>query len=136
MRTSSRATSLAPDAQGQLFGRKCRQIGYWVSTVVVALVMGYSGLVYLPHPSEALEELFALSSQTIVGLLQLLGSVVLLIPGLRRLKPWAYGAFAVLFSREIFSALASGEKRDALASSIALVLLAISFFLRPTHKQR
>ena len=96
MKTFLRAMSLAPDAQGQLFGRKCRHIGYWVSTGVVALVMGYSGLDYLRYAPESLEELFALSSYSIVGLLQLLGSVVLLLPGLRRLKPWAYGTFAVL----------------------------------------
>lgn len=133
MKTFLRAMSLAPDTQGQLFGRKCRHIGYWVSTGVVALVMGYSGLVYLRYSPESLEEVFALSSSSLVGLLQLLGSVVLILPRLRRLKSWVYGTFAVLFSREIFSALASGEKRDAPASSIALVLLAISFFLK---KQR
>ena len=128
--------SLAPDAQGQFFGRKCLRIGYWISTGVVALLMAFSGLIYLRYAPTALEGLFALSSSSFVGVFQLLGSMVLLAPGWPRLKPWVYVIAALLFNRETFSALASGETREAIAFSIALGLLAISFLLRPAMERR
>ena len=133
MKTSFRAKSLAPDAQEQFFGRKCLRIGYWISTGVVALLMAFSGLVYLRYAPEAMEGLFALSYSSYVGVFQLLGSIVLLAPGWPRLKPWVYAISALLFNKETFSALASGETREAVAFSIALGLLAISFLLRPVR---
>jgi hypothetical protein len=136
MKTSFRAKSLAPDAQGQFFGRTCLRIGYWVSTGVVALLMASSGLTYLRYAPQALEGLFALSYFSFVGVFQLLGSIVLLAPGWPRLKPWVYAISALHFNREIFIALASGETREAVAFFIVLGLLAISFLLRPAMERR
>lgn len=136
MKTSFRAKSLAPDAQGYFFGRRCLRIGYWISTGVVALLMAFSGLIYLRYAPEALEGLFTLSYSSFVGVFQLLGSIVLLAPGWPRLKPWVYAISALLLNREAFSALTSGETREAVACSIALGLLAISFLLRPAMERR
>lgn len=102
-------------------------------------MMAESGFVYLRYAPAIFDELGNLpfpSCYSLLGLIEVLGSAVILAPGWPRLKLWAYAAFALVFGSDLLSALASSEKRYALASFIALLLLAISFCLRPAARRR
>lgn len=101
--------------------------------------MAKSGFTYLRYAAGIFDELGNLpflSRYWLLGLIEVLGSVLLLAPGWPRLKLLAYAAFTLVFGSDILSALASSEKRYVLASLIALLLLAISFCLRSAARRR
>ena len=64
MKTSLRTMSLEAAAAEQSYATKRMWIGYWVSTGVVAVVMGYSGFAYLRYAPASFADLFALASGT------------------------------------------------------------------------
>ena len=139
MNTSPCAGDVAPAASARPASRRWKWIAYWIATVVIALIMAESGITYLRYAAGIFDEpgsLPFLSRYWLLGLIEFLGSAVLLAPGLPRLKLWCYGAFALVFGSDVLSALASSEKRFALASLIALLLLGISFCLRPAARRR
>jgi hypothetical protein len=139
MNTSPRAVSVAPATSARPAGKRWKRIAYWSATGVIALIMAQSGFIYLRFAPAIFDELgnwpFP-GFYWLLGLIQVLGSAVLLAPGWPRLKLWAYAAFALDFGSGVLSALASGEERNALASLIALLLLGISFCLRPAARRR
>lgn len=107
--------------------------------MAIVLIMAESGFLHLRYASAIFDKLGNLpfpGSYLVLGLIECLGSAVLLAPGFPRLKLWFYGAFALVFGGDVLSALASGEKRYGLASLIALLLLGISFCLRPAARRR
>jgi hypothetical protein len=139
MNTSSQMVSIEQARSARLFSEKCKQLGYWGATLVVALIMVESGFLYLRYAPAIFDELGNLpfpGAYLVLGVIELLGSAVLLAPGFPPLKLWVYGAFALIFGDDVVSALAWSEKRFALASLIALLLLAISFWLRPAARRR
>jgi hypothetical protein len=138
LNTSPQMASIGQARSARLFSEKCKRLSYWGATGVVALTMVESGFLYLRYAPAIFDKLGNLpfpGSYLALGLAELLGSAVLLGPGFPRLKLWVYGAFALIFSGDVLSALASSEKRFALASLIALLLLASSFWLRPAARR-
>lgn len=138
MNTSPQMVDIAYARSARRFGEKCKRIGYWGATVVIALIMVDSGFLYLRYAPAIFDNLGNLQfpgSYLVLGLIELVGSAVLLAPGFARLKLWFYGTFALIFGGDILSALAWSEKRIALASLIALLLLGISFCLRPPARR-
>lgn len=73
---------------------KTKLIGYWVITVILAFVMVSGGLGELMHAWGTLETVTLLGYPvyflTIIGVWKVLGGVIILLPGLPRLKEWAY----------------------------------------------
>jgi hypothetical protein len=136
---SARGAGVAHAATARRFSEKSKRIAYWSATGVIALIMVESGFVYLRHAPGIFDELGDLpfpGAYMLLGLIEVFGSAVLLAPGWPRLKLWAYAAFALVFGSDVFSAIAFSERRYALASVIALLLLAISFRLRPAVRRR
>jgi uncharacterized membrane protein YphA (DoxX/SURF4 family) len=127
---------------------KLKVIGYWAATAVIAFELLLRGLTDLVHGgtslvagepvAEILTHLgYPVYVLTILGLWKLPGGVALLVPGLPRLKEWAYaGAFFVYMG-----AAASGvvRGRDDPATLIwgplmfAVITLA-SWALRPPNR--
>jgi hypothetical protein len=112
-----------------------KRIIYWITTLLVSAMMGFSAFAYLTHQPMMTRGFADLGYppyfQNILGVAKVLGVLVLLSPGLKRLKEWAYAGFVITFISAFVSHMEMGEQPKAAAPVVALVVLLISYFTRP-----
>ena len=115
-----------------------RKIGYWVATgIVVALTL--PSVMYLtgaPQVVEGFQHLgYPQHLRIILGILKLAGALVLIVPGLRVAKEWAYAGFTFAW---VIAAIAHYLAGDGMSSAFPLVLLAlliVSYLTRPASRR-
>jgi uncharacterized membrane protein YphA (DoxX/SURF4 family) len=90
-----------------------RTIGYWVTTVLAALLFTVPGIGLLgrmPHFTEDMTHLgYPLYFLTILGAWKVLGAVAIMAPGLPRLKEWAYAGMIFDLSGAVASHAVMGD---------------------------
>ncbi len=104
-----------------------KTLAYWIPTGLFAVAIGGSATMNLLRPPELMVTIDALHFPTWfplwLGAWKLAGVVVLLAPGLRRLKEWATAGFTIALTSASAAHLFNG---DAISQAIPpLVLLAI-----------
>ncbi len=111
---------------------KTLKITYWVTTVLVALMMTYSGYAYLTDPTmkQGFVHLgFPDYFRVELAVAKFIGVFVLLAPVPSRLKEWAYAGFVINFVSAFIAHVASGDPfSNAVAPLFFLILLLISYF--------
>jgi hypothetical protein len=119
-----------------------KMIAYWTTTAIVAFVMLSGAVGELTHSWGTLETVTILGYPvyvlTIIGVWKVLGGIALLVPGVPRLKEWAYAG--MFFN--MTGALAShafvgdyGAHAYHLAVPLAITLLVVaSWALRPQSR--
>jgi hypothetical protein len=115
---------------------KTKLIGYWVATVIIAsaaLFGGVGDLLRLDPMVETMVRLgYPLYVLTILGFCKVLGALVLLAPGLPRLKEWAYAGTFFDMAGAVASHVASGDGVAQLAwPALLAVVTIVSWALRP-----
>jgi uncharacterized membrane protein YphA (DoxX/SURF4 family) len=112
---------------------------YWTATILFAAFMAYDAYAYLSHDPKMTAALASLGYPSyfmnILGTAKVLGILAILVPGAPRLKEWAYAGFTFTFIGAFFSHLASGQQKEAVMPAVALVVMAISYFLRPPQRR-
>ncbi len=116
-----------------------RMITYWVATAPTAFVLISGGVVDVMHGEATLEVVtklgYPLYFLTILGIWKVLGGLVIVAPGLPRLKEWAYAGTMFDFTGATASHFASNDYGAACIHLwVPLVLTAIalvSWALRP-----
>jgi DoxX-like family len=118
---------------------KKKNIVYWISTLLICAMMTMVAFAYLAHEPKMAEAFRALGYppyfQNILGIAKILGVIALLIPGFALLKEWAYAGFTFTFIGAFASHLAVGQNQEALMPLISLVLLGLSYSLRPATRR-
>jgi uncharacterized membrane protein YphA (DoxX/SURF4 family) len=121
-------------------------IGYWASTIFVALELLVGGLTDLVHGREVLfvgqpvvEVITHLGYPvyllTILGWWKLLGAIVLLVPRFPRLKEWAYAGTFFEMTGAAASWVASGDNAGTFIWPLFIAVLTIvSWALRPQSR--
>jgi hypothetical protein len=116
-----------------------RKIGYWVSTSLVAALMLFDAALYLSNAGVAVEGFVHLGYpqhlRIILGIAKLSGTVVLLAPGLRLLKEWAYAGFAIAWIVATIAHYLAGDGIRAITPVVLLVLLVVSYVTRPLNRR-
>jgi p-aminobenzoyl-glutamate transporter AbgT len=114
-------------------------VTYWISTIIVSLDMTYAAYGYLTHQAKFMNAFASLGYPVyfpaILGVAKILGVVALLVPGVARLKEWAYAGFTFTFIGAICSHLASNQPKAILMPVIALLFLSISYGCRPLQRR-
>jgi hypothetical protein len=116
-----------------------RKVTYWVTTVIVALML-LGSLSYLTG-SEQVVQGFAKAGypqhlRIVLGMAKPLAAIVLLLPGLALLKEWAYAGATFAWVMASVSAYLSGESVQIwIFPLILLLLLGISYFTRPATRR-
>lgn len=114
-------------------------IAYWICTVLVCVMMTLAAIMYLSHNAQVMASFAALGYPyyfpNILGIAKLLGVITLLVPRFPLLKEWAYAGFTITFISAFISHIVSNDAGHAPPSVIALILLAISYFLRPPSRR-
>jgi hypothetical protein len=118
---------------------KRNAIIYWITTIFVALVMGISGGMAFVHAAPLMKALAQLGYpdyfSNILGWGKLIGVTALLMPGIPRLKEWAYAGFTITVASAAYSHFSSGSGLLALEPLITLAALAISYITRPSTRK-
>jgi hypothetical protein len=117
-----------------------RLIAYWAATVVSVVGVGGTGLLDLsgaPAMAQHVTELgYPAYLQHFLGIAKLLGAAVILLPGLPRLKEWAYAGMSFDLLGASYSHFALRDAAGELLLPVALlVLLVLSYFLRPDSRR-
>ena len=117
---------------------KTKIITYWISTLLIVLVMSISGVMAITHAAPMIQALAHLGYPpyfvNLLGVAKLTGVCVLLVPGLRRFKEWAYAGFGIIIVSAAYSHLQSGDGLMALDPLFFLVMLTVSYLTRPAAR--
>jgi uncharacterized membrane protein YphA (DoxX/SURF4 family) len=112
-----------------------RKVTYWVSTGLVAVLSVFAAFAYLSGSPQAVQGFehvgYPQQLRIILGIAKLLGSITLVIPGLVKLKEWAYAGFTFAWISAIVAHYLANDGPKAFAPLILLLLLAISYVTRP-----
>ena len=124
---------------------KAKLIIYWVTTTLIALETLAGGFVDLTHGRtnvfsgplvvDVVTGLgYPLYVLVILGIWKIPGAIVLLLPGLPRLKEWAYAGIIFELTGAIASWLFIGGTGQTIAPLILAVLTMTSWALRPPSR--
>jgi len=116
-----------------------RKVAYWVSTGLVAAMSLFAGFAYLSGNPQAAQGFahvgYPQQLRIILGIAKPLGAIALLVPGVAKLKEWAYAGFTFAWICAFFAHYLAGDGRTAFSPLVLLVLLAVSYFTRPARRQ-
>ena len=113
-----------------------RRIVYWVTTGLVAGMSAFTYLLGSPQAVQAFTHLgYPQQLRIILGIAKLLGAIVLVAPGLAKLKEWAYAGFTFAWISAFVAHYLAKDGPKAFIPLILLVLLVISYVTRPASRQ-
>lgn len=112
---------------------------YWIFTVMAALLFAVPGVALLlsvPHFTADMARLgYPSYFLTMLGIWKLLGVIVILAPGLPRLKEWAYaGMIFDLSSAAISRTVIGGDTLKIFPPILVSVIVILSWGLRPAGR--
>jgi uncharacterized membrane protein len=92
---------------------KTTKIIYWITTILITLMMTMSGIMQFVQPPQMLESFKMLGLPAhlmfLLGSLKLLGAIALVFPGYAKIREWAYAGFVFLFTGATFLHFAVGD---------------------------
>jgi uncharacterized membrane protein YphA (DoxX/SURF4 family) len=116
-----------------------RKIIYWASTGILAALSGFAAFVYLSGNAEAVQGFahvgYPQQLRILLGIAKPLGAITLIIPGMPKLKEWAYAGFTFTWIAAFFAHYLAKDGAEAFMPLFLLVLLFISYFTRPASRQ-
>ena len=116
-----------------------RKITYWVATVIISAMSLFAGFAYLSGGQQAVQGFahvgYPQQLRIILGIAKPLGAIALLIPGLPKLKEWAYAGFAFAWICAVIAHYRAGDGPVALSPLVLLALLVVSYVTRPADRQ-
>jgi hypothetical protein len=106
---------------------------YWIVTILFSAFMVFSAVPDITMQPEAMKMITGLGYPgyfvPFIGVAKVLGVIAILVPGLYRLKEWAYaGLFFDLFGAT-YSALTFGFQPPILIMALPIGFLFLSYFL-------
>ena len=116
-----------------------RKVAYWVSTGLLAAMSLFAGFAYLSGSPQAVQGFahvgYPQQLRIILGIAKPLGAIALLVPGLARLKEWAYAGFTFAWISAFFAHYIAGDGPVAFSPLVLLALLVVSYLTRPANRQ-
>ena len=114
------------------------KIAYWASTIIAAVMLGF-GLSYLTGNEQVVTGFKHLGYpqhlRLILGVAKPAAGVVLLLPGLRLLKEWAYAGAAFAWSMAVIAHWQAGDGAMSLMPLVLLAFLIVSYLTRPASRR-
>ncbi|HXY23025.1 MAG TPA: DoxX family protein [Candidatus Acidoferrum sp.] len=116
-----------------------RTVAYWVSTGLLAAMSLFAGFAYVSGNPQAVQGFahvgYPQQLRVILGIAKLLGAVTLVVPGLPKLKEWAYAGFTFAWISAVVAHYLAKDGPRAFSPLVLLALLAISYVSRPASRQ-
>lgn len=119
---------------------KGKLIGFWIATALIVLSQFASGVLDWIEFEEIVKGMtnlgYPLYVLKILGTFKILGAIAIAIPGAKRLKEWAYAGFVFDFIGAAASHALNGDAiGEIMPPVILLVILLVSYFLRPDNRK-
>jgi DoxX-like family len=115
-----------------------QKVTYWVITGLLAAMSFFAAFAYLSGGTQAVQGFthvgYPQQLRIILGIAKPLGGIALLVPGMPRLKEWAYAGFTFAWICAFFAHYLAGDGPVALSPLVLLALLAVSYFTRPASR--
>jgi DoxX-like family len=115
------------------------RIAYWVSTSIVGAMMLFSSLSYLSGSVQVVSGFAHLGYpphlRIILGIAKLAGAIVLIVPGFRLLKEWAYAGLTFAFVIATVAHYSAGDGPKSVMPVVLLGLLIVSYVTRPPSRR-
>jgi hypothetical protein len=116
-----------------------RTIVFWATTGLVAALSLFAGFAYLSGGQQAVEGFahvgYPQQLRVILGIAKPLGAIVLLAPGVAKLKEWAYAGFTFAWISAAVAHYLAHDGATALMPIVLIVLLAVSYVTRPANRR-
>lgn len=118
---------------------KAINITYWISTILICLVMGGGGVIDAMATPDAVKMVhdglgYPVYFVTFIGVAKILGTIAILVPGFPKLKEWAYAGFVFDLIGATYSGMAMGASAvQQLPMLLFFALLAVSYIC---HRKR
>jgi uncharacterized membrane protein YphA (DoxX/SURF4 family) len=115
-----------------------RKISYWASTALLAAMSLFAAYAYLSGSPQAVEGFahvgYPQQLRMLLGIAKLLGAITLLVPGVPKLKEWAYAGFTFAWIAAFFAHFLAKDGPRALMPLLLLALLVVSYVTRPSNR--
>ena len=115
-----------------------RKIAYWASTIIAAVMLGFA-LSYLtgsPQVVAGFDHLgYPQHLRIVLGVAKPAAAVVLLLPGLRLLKEWAYAGATFAWSMAFVAHWQAGDGIRSIMPLVLLIFLIVSYLTRPASRR-
>jgi len=113
-----------------------RNVGYWITTGLVALAFAFGGVVDLSRSADVVAGMshlgYPVYLASLLGFWKIAGAGAILAPGTPRLKEWAYAGMFFDLTGAAYSHASSGDPAGRILTPIVLLaLVAASWALRP-----
>ena len=116
-----------------------RKVVYWVTTGLLAALSVFAAFTYLSGSSQAVQGFahvgYPQQLRIILGIAKLLGAIALVVPGVPKLKEWAYAGFAFAWISAFVAHYLAKDGAQAFMPLVLLVFLFISYVTRPASRQ-
>ena len=117
-----------------------RNVAFWTTTILGPTSFVIGGVLNLSQSQQVAETMhhlgYPLYFASILGLWKLAGAIAITVPGLPRLKEWAYaGFFFNLTAAAASQAAVGGSAVDVVGPLVFLGLVMASWALRPSSRK-
>src|ERR1700739_3660940 len=116
-----------------------RKIIYWLTTGRVAALSVFAGFTYLSGSPQSVDGFahvgYPQQLRIILGIAKPLGAIALIVPGMGKLKEWAYAGFTIAWISAFIAHYLAKDGAKAFAPLVFLLILAISYLTRPASRQ-
>jgi len=116
-----------------------RKVVYWVATGLLAALSAFAAVSYLTGSPQAVQGFthvgYPQQLRIILGIAKLLGAIALVVPGLPKLKEWAYAGFTFAWISAFVAHYLANDGPEAFLPLVLLVFLFISYVTRPPDTQ-
>lgn len=114
-------------------------IVYWIATLWLSLGMFSTGMVQLLKEQTTVDLMLQMGYPEyflpMLGAAKIAGVLVILIPGYPLVKEWAYAGFFFVIAGATYTYIAVNNFHDLYHLALLLVLLALSWRLRPQSRK-
>jgi hypothetical protein len=119
---------------------KSKAIGYWVTTGIIALLIGSGGIMQVMRRPDAVAGIAQLGYPpyfvVLLGVWKVLGALAIVAPRFARLKEWAYAGLFFDLTGASWSHAASGSSvGNVVGPAVFTVVLMASWALRPESRR-
>jgi hypothetical protein len=120
---------------------KGKLIIYWAATAMLAFGMMASGIAQVAHSKDMIDLVMPLGYPTyllyIIGVWKILGVIVILLPGFKLAKEWAYAGFFFVMTGAFISHLVSGDHslEGLIGPFMQTIFVILSWYFRPDNRR-
>jgi DoxX-like family len=119
---------------------KSKAIGYWICTVVIALLFLSGGIMQAmraPAATAGITHLgFPVHFAVLLGVWKILGAIVILLPGFALVKEWAYAGIVIDLTGASVAHAAVGDGAGNIIAPLVFTLVVVaSWALRPASRR-